>query len=100
MAEAFQFGYGNPANFSDWASYAGLDRKSGMMRSNPVSPTGEPAQPENDIPEQNMSIGIAPIAPPSITSISPMGNPAGVMPTSSMGGTTSSLGYVMKHFGD
>lgn len=22
---AFQFGFGNPANYSDWATYAGLD---------------------------------------------------------------------------
>jgi len=98
MAEAFKFGYGNPANFSDWASYAGLDRKTGMMRPEAVSP---PEDPTSDIPEQDMSGGIAPIVPPSITAIPPMGNPAGVMPTSSMGGTSSSsLGYVMKFFGD
>lgn len=98
MAEAFKFGYGNPANFSDWATYAGLDRKTGMMRPEPISPTGESA---SDIPDTDMPSGIAPIVPPSITAIPPMGNPAGVMPTSSMGGTSSSsLGYVMKFFGD
>ena len=101
MAESFKFGYGNPANFSDWASYAGLDRKTGMMRPEGVSPTENPTQSMSDIPDTDMSGGIAPIVPPSITAIPPMGNPAGVMPTSSMGGTTSSsLGYVMKFFGD
>lgn len=29
MASAFQFGFGSPENFSDWAGYAGLDRKTG-----------------------------------------------------------------------
>lgn len=100
MAEAFKFGYGSPSTFSDWANYAGLDRRTGMMRSEPVSPTSEPVQPMEDVPVEEMSTGMAPIVPPSITSIPPMGKPAGVMPTSSMGGTTSSLGYVMKHFGD
>jgi len=31
MASAFQFGYGAPENFSDWAKYAGLDRKTGTF---------------------------------------------------------------------
>jgi hypothetical protein len=30
MADMFQFGYGDPSNFSDFAKYAGLDRKTGM----------------------------------------------------------------------
>ena len=98
MSQAFQFGYGSPSTFSDWANYAGLDRRTGMMRSEPVSPTGETMQAMPDIPDEDMSV--SPVTPPSITSIPPMGKPAGVMPTSSMGGTTSSLGYVMKHFGD
>jgi hypothetical protein len=97
MAGAFQFGYGNPSNFSDWAAYAGMDRKTGMMRpmdeSNPVQATPK-------IPETDMSTGIPPVVPPSISTVPPMGAPSVVMPTSSMGGTTSSLGYVMKHFGD
>lgn len=29
MASAFQFGFGSPDTFSDWAGYAGLDRKTG-----------------------------------------------------------------------
>lgn len=29
MATAFQFGFGSPETFSDWAGYAGLDRKTG-----------------------------------------------------------------------
>lgn len=29
MAESFQFGFGNPAGYSDWAKYAGLDRTTG-----------------------------------------------------------------------
>ena len=32
MASSFDFGYGNPNNFSDWASYAGFDRKTGQMQ--------------------------------------------------------------------
>jgi len=31
MASSFDFGYANPNNFSDWATYAGFDRKSGTM---------------------------------------------------------------------
>jgi hypothetical protein len=31
MAGAFQFAYGDPSNFSDFANYAGLDRKTGMF---------------------------------------------------------------------
>jgi hypothetical protein len=31
MSGAFQFAYGDPSNYSDWASYAGLDRKTGMF---------------------------------------------------------------------
>lgn len=31
MATSFDFGYANPNNFSDWAGYAGFDRKSGTM---------------------------------------------------------------------
>lgn len=38
MASSFQFGFANPENFSDWAKYAGLDRKTGMMA--PVPQTG------------------------------------------------------------
>lgn len=30
MSQMFQFGYGDPSNFSDFAKYAGLDRKTGM----------------------------------------------------------------------
>lgn len=30
MAEVFQFGFGDPNNYSDFAKYAGLDRKTGM----------------------------------------------------------------------
>jgi len=97
MAEAFQFGYGNPANFSDWVAYAGLDRKSGTMRSGAQPPGIDPSE---EIPDVDMSTGVQAIVPPSISAIPPMGSPAGVMPTSSMGGTASSLGYVMKHFGD
>lgn len=29
MASAFQFGFGSPENHSDWATYAGLDRRTG-----------------------------------------------------------------------
>lgn len=98
MAEAFKFGYGSPSTFSDWANYAGLDRRTGMMRP-ASSSSGEAIKPMTNIPEQDMSPGIPPIVPPSITPVSPMGNPAAVMPTSSMGGTSSSLEYVMKFFG-
>lgn len=38
MASSFQFGFASPDNFSDWAKYAGLDRKTGMMA--PVPQTG------------------------------------------------------------
>ena len=31
MASSFDFGYGNPSNFSDWAQYAGFDRKTGQI---------------------------------------------------------------------
>lgn len=31
MAGSFDFGYGNPSNFSDWAQYAGFDRKTGQI---------------------------------------------------------------------
>lgn len=31
MATSFDFGYANPNNFSDWANYAGFDRKTGTM---------------------------------------------------------------------
>ena len=31
MASSFQFAFGNPVNYSDWANYAGLDRKTGMF---------------------------------------------------------------------
>jgi hypothetical protein len=41
MASAFQFAYSNPENFSDWASYAGLDRKTGMF---------EPSAPDTGVP--------------------------------------------------
>ena len=40
MASSFQFGYSNPENFSDWAKYAGLDRKTGMVSAPPS--TGVP----------------------------------------------------------
>ena len=33
MASSFQFGYADPSNFSDWANYAGFDRKTGQMTS-------------------------------------------------------------------
>lgn len=97
MSNAFQFGYGNPSNFSDWAAYAGLDRKTGMMR--PMSPSN-PVQAVPQIPEVDYSTGVPPVVPPSVSTVPAMGGPSAVMPTSSMGGTTSSLGYVMKHFGD
>ena len=29
MSGTFQYGYGNPDSYSDWAKYAGLDRKTG-----------------------------------------------------------------------
>jgi len=31
MASAFQFSFSDPVNYSDWANYAGLDRKTGMF---------------------------------------------------------------------
>lgn len=31
MASSFQFGFSNPESYSDWAKYAGLDRKTGMF---------------------------------------------------------------------
>lgn len=31
MASSFQFGFSNPDSYSDWAKYAGLDRKTGMF---------------------------------------------------------------------
>jgi hypothetical protein len=43
MASAFQFGYGNPDNYSDWAGYAGLDRKTGDFGA--VPPSTAPVQP-------------------------------------------------------
>lgn len=32
----FQFGFGNPSNYSDWATYAGLDRKTGQFVQKPA----------------------------------------------------------------
>lgn len=54
MASAFQFGYGKPENFSDWARYAGLDRKTGMMA--PSAPTGvAPPETFEDLANQQIS---------------------------------------------
>lgn len=44
MASSFDFGYGNPSNFSDWASYAGFDRKTGQLE--PPAPDTGVAPPE------------------------------------------------------
>jgi len=96
MSNAFQFGYGNPSNFSDWAAYAGLDRKTGMMRPMTAS---SPVQAAPQIPETDFSAGTLPVVPPSVSTVPPMGGSSPVMPTSSMGGTSSSLEYVMKFFG-
>ena len=40
-AEYFQFGYGSP-DYSDWAGYAGLDRKTGMAAADQSSPVAPP----------------------------------------------------------
>jgi hypothetical protein len=47
MAEAFQFGFGNPDNFSDWAKYAGLDRKTGTISALDLGQQQGVAPPEN-----------------------------------------------------
>ena len=96
MSNAFQFGYGNPSNFSDWAAYAGLDRKTGMMR--PMS-ASNPVQATPQIPDTDFSTGTSPVVPPSVTTVPAMGGSSPVMPTGSMGGTSSTLEYVMKFFG-
>jgi hypothetical protein len=45
MADSFQFGFANPAGYSDWAKYAGLDRTTGGFAT--------PSQP-------NQTAGVAP----------------------------------------
>ena len=40
-AEYFQFGYGSP-DYSDWAGYAGLNRKTGMAATDQSSPVAPP----------------------------------------------------------
>lgn len=47
MAQAFQFGFGDPNNFSDFAKYAGLDRKTGMPEAYDLGSKEGVAPPEN-----------------------------------------------------
>lgn len=43
--QGFQFGYGDPLKFADWAQYAGLDRKTGQFM--PKQPSAGVPPPEN-----------------------------------------------------
>lgn len=54
MASAFQFGYANPENFSDWAKYAGFDRKTGMMAPPTSTPGVAPPETFSDLANQNI----------------------------------------------
>ena len=36
MPSSFQFGFGAPDNYSDWAQYAGMDRKTGDFAATPA----------------------------------------------------------------
>jgi hypothetical protein len=47
MAEVFQFGFGDPSQYSDFAQYAGLDRKTGMPTPYDLSPEKGVPPPEN-----------------------------------------------------
>ena len=55
MASAFQFGFANPENFSDWAKYAGLDRKTGMMLPTTETPGVAPPETFSDLANQQIS---------------------------------------------
>lgn len=57
MSGAFQFAYGDPSNYSDWASYAGLDRKTGMFAAS-APDTGVP--PPNTVEELWQQKAVAP----------------------------------------
>lgn len=50
MAEVFQFGFGDPSNYSDFAKYAGLDRKTGMPESTYLG-NGEGVAPPESLSE-------------------------------------------------
>lgn len=56
MASSFDFGYGNPSNFSDWAKYAGFDRKTGQIT--PAAPETGVAPPETfgELYEQKVAV--------------------------------------------
>jgi len=55
MAEAFQFGYGNPNNFSDWAGYAGFDRKTGTMAAQSADAGVPPPETFGELFEQKVA---------------------------------------------
>ena len=58
MASAFQFGFGNPEAYSDWAGYAGLDRKTGMFGEQP--PTVSAVKPPETMDELFQQKVVAP----------------------------------------
>lgn len=53
--QGFQFGYGDPLKFADWAQYAGLDRKTGQFM--PKQPSAGVPPPDNlaDYAKQKMA---------------------------------------------
>ena len=60
MAESFQFGFANPAGYSDWAKYAGLDRTTGGFAAPPTSQISAPVQPPSSFSEYAQQ-AVAPI---------------------------------------
>lgn len=54
MASSFDFGYGNPNNYSDWATYAGFDRKSGTMSAPSYDAGVAPPETFGDLFEQKV----------------------------------------------
>ena len=55
MASSFDFGYANPSNFSDWATYAGFDRKSGTMAAPSASAGVPPPETFGELYEQKIA---------------------------------------------
>lgn len=54
MASAFQFGFGNPESYSDWAKYAGLDRKTGMFSEAPKTTGVAPPETFQELANQQI----------------------------------------------
>jgi hypothetical protein len=62
MASSFQFGYGAPDNYSDWATYAGLDRKTGQFAASAAQPPGvAPPESFGEMFEQKAKQAVVPV---------------------------------------